>query len=370
MLTFIKVLHKLSMLLLKSRLIYFILNKFIVKFYSASRVRFMNRFVQLNKIPVYNPNKEWERNLWGLTFRSPIMNSAGMFKNGEGYNLISAIGAGGYIGGTSTANPRKGNSISGITLPFITLHKSHTSVNSLGLPNLGDIVLSKVKFTKLDSCPVGWSLMRSPDYSTEEGLDELIKSLWLYHDNPQIDFLEINESCPNIKLSAGNINQRLEYIAKNFLSLRKRHLPVVVKLSNDTTTPILHTILDTLFKYKYDGINLGNTSTDYENIKNHIDESEIRLFDYFTTNYKGGVGGAILKEKSLQLCKEAIKYRDIYNKSYEFHVIRSGGIDSFEDILQSDAIGVSMNQWYTGFFTNYINHGNNIYQNFLKNYKI
>lgn len=44
--------------------------------------------------------------MWGIKFRNSLYNSAGMFKNGEGYDLVSKIGAGAYLGGTSTHNPR------------------------------------------------------------------------------------------------------------------------------------------------------------------------------------------------------------------------------------------------------------------------
>jgi dihydroorotate dehydrogenase len=312
--------------------------------------------------PLFIPDTKWQRTLWGLKFSSPLMNSAGMFKNGDGYDIVASQGAGGYIGGTSTYNPRVGNTKHGIALPFVTLPISHTSINSLGLPNLGDELLSQKIITQNKTCPLGWSVMRSPDYEETLGLENLVKSLWLYHDNPQIDFIEINESCPNIAVNSENIISRLEYIADNFVSKRRRHLPVVVKLSTDTGGEVLKQILDVLFTRRYDGVNLGNTSTNYADARKSIHNNELALFDYYTHNFAGGVGGIALKGKSYRLCEVAIKHRELVNPGYEFHIIRSGGIESLDDIKVSDSIGVSLNQWYTGYFSNYIQSGNNLYR--------
>ena len=334
-----------------------------IRLYSYGHIKFMDDFLKSSPLsPIFIPDTSLQRTLWGLRFSSPLMNSAGMFKNGDGYDLVVSQGAGGYIGGTSTYNFRYGNTKHGINLPFISLHNSHTSINTLGLPNLGDEILSKKIITNNKTVPIGWSLMRSPDYEEQDSIDNLIKSLWLYHDNPAIDFIEINESCPNISVNSENIINRLIYIADNFLLKRRRHLPVVVKLSTDTGIYVLKQILNILFKKRYDGINLGNTSTNYVDLRQHIKSNELALFEYYTHNFFGGVGGAVLREKSYALCDVAIKYRELINPDFEFHVIRSGGIDGLDDIKTSDSIGVSLNQWYTGYFSNYIKYGNNLYQ--------
>ena len=139
-------------------------------------------------------------------------------------------------------------------------------------------------------------------------------------------------------------------------------MPVIVKLSTDTGNDVLKQILDVLFAKGYDGINLGNTSTDYALTRKNIQPNELDLYDYYTSNFAGGIGGASLRDKSLNLCHNAIEYQKTINPDYEFHVIRSGGVFDLEDIIASDAIGVSMNQWYTGYFSNYINHGNEVYK--------
>lgn len=340
-----------------------------IKIYSGARSYFMQKFYLYKIAKVSLPTKP--RTLWGLTFNVPLMNSGGMFKNGEGYDLVANQGAGGYIGGTSTHNPRIGNDKLGIHHPFITLPQSHISLNFLGLPNLGDEYLSKhiITANKQTGCPIGWSLMRSSDFSIDIAMEKLIDSLWLYHDKQEIDFIEINESCPNVKNTGGVNNSpgsldilenRLRYIANNFLVKRKRSLPVILKLSNDLKMSQIPELLDIVLECKFDGINLGNTSTNYfaVSIKN---EKEHKLFEYYTKNIGGGVGGKTLKQTSLRLCSAAIEYIRSIKPLHEFHVIRTGGIDSIEDIIDSDKAGISLNQWYTGYFENYIKYGDKLY---------
>ena len=342
-------------------------NKYRVKLYSAGRIYFMNKFYHsiLSKTHT-NKFSNQSRILWGIKFNAPLMNSAGMFKNGEGYDLVAVQGAGGYMGGTSTANPRIGNNKNNIKLPFVTLPLSHTSINYLGLPNLGDDELSIKQITqhKINGCPIGWSVMRSPDYTEDIGLELLVQSLFQYQKNLQIDFIEINESCPNVSTDLTKIENRLVYIADNFLTKRIRQLPVVIKLSIDTDIQYLPKLLDILFKYKFDGVNLGNTSTNYLEIAKSIHPKEYNLFNYFTQTFGGGVGGNILKAKSLALCKTAVDYHNKVKPDYEFHVIRTGGIDSASDIIASNEVGVSLNQWYTGYFTNYTKYADSTYQKF------
>ncbi len=340
-----------------------------IKISSSGRQKFMAEFVTFRDFAPVVPSADLAVEMWGIKFRSPISNAAGMFKNGEGYNVVAQLGAGSYLGGTSTTNMRIGNEKNGVRLPFINLPQSQLAINWLGLPNLGDAVLANQSLTirKTPDCPIGWSVMRSPDFDEATGLSKLIYSLWLYHNHPQIDYLEINESCPNVSQSGGSIIARLAKIGEEFIAKRKRHLPVVVKISNDISADSLRAILSTLIKYKFDGINLGNTSTNYPYIQEFVTSNESAMFDYFTSNFGGGVSGNILKERSLELCSIAAEYIELNKPDYEFHIIRSGGIDCAEDIINSRHHGVSFNQWYTGFFNQYHNYGSKIYNHLYNN---
>ncbi len=342
----------------------------VVKTHSLARKYFLANFFKTIPKTQFIPDKIYHKKLWHLTFQFPLMNSAGMFKNAEGYDLISAIGAGGYLGGTSTYNKRVGNYKHHILHPTIILKNSKIAINFLGLPNLGDEILSKQIITKhkMKNCPIGWSISRETQINEQQSLDNLIKSLWLYHNKEQIDFIEINESCPNILISTHDKNNalahRLEYISTHFLKKRERPLPITVKFSNDLSINNLKNILKLLLYYQFDGIVLGNTSTNYKAICPNVHTTEQKLFNYFTNKFGGGVSGQILKQQSLSLSTNAVSLIKQLNPNHEFHVIRSGGIDSINDIMQSNNAGISLNQWYSGFFDNYIKYEDNVYKHF------
>lgn len=313
------------------------------------------------------PDLKWQRSLWGLNFQTPIFNAAGMFKNADGYDFVNNQGAGAFLAGTSTYTPRLGNSKNKIFLPFINLPKSNITINYLGLPNIGDEALSKKLITKNknSNCPIGFSIMRSPDYSFAESLELLLKSLWLYHEKPEIDFIEINESCPNVNHVDSDLIFIIQFINKHFLKYRKRNLPIILKLSNDCNPSLLASIIDELITNNFDGITLGNTSTNYQKIAQEIDPKESKLFKYFTNNFNGGISGKYLNKKSLVLTQIASAQIKKLKPNHEFHIIRCGGIETIDDVKISLQHGSSLVEWYTGYFNNFIKNYNNVYKKLL-----
>lgn len=256
----------------------------------------------------------------------------------------------------------------GISLPFAPYPRSHAASNWLGLPNDGDEMNSQraAAIERREGCPVGWSVTRSPDFTGEEQLRHLVESMKRY-ERAGLDFLELDESCPNTRESVhDDLAPRLRHVKEYFLERRPRRLPVVVKFSTDTEIGALPRLLDLLFELGYDGVNFGNTSSAYARRRELIAEKERRLYDYFTTDKRFGVGGGVsgrpLKASSLELARGAVTYHRAGPPSYEFHVIRTGGIETADDIRESDRAGVSLHQWYTGYFEQLARHGHGLYR--------
>src|SRR3989344_8863606 len=136
-----------------------------VKMYSKGRSSFLKELVKDIPNHEFVPPSEFRRTLWGIDFRSPLMNAAGMFKNGECCLMTSKQGAGAYLGGTTTFNARPGNYVAGY-IPFIAYPCSHGASNKLGLPNKGykTTVQQLHDFERIKGYPLGWSLMGSPDF--------------------------------------------------------------------------------------------------------------------------------------------------------------------------------------------------------------
>ncbi len=341
------------------------------KLYSKGRKSFLSTLTS-ETAEAYSPPEHLQRTLWGLTFRSPIMNAAGMFKNGEGYYLMHEQGAAGFLGGTTTWNPRVGNEKEGIQTPFVPYPESGAASNWLGLPNNGDkeVCINYIGIGKKDGFPLGHSVMRSPDLSVSEGMEKLVQAMIMY-EQAGVDWLEINESCPNTGHGKGDdlkeermLVDRLSYIEGCFLKRRKGNnsIPVVVKFSNDTPIQRVPFIMDVLPAFGFDGVNFGNTSTAYRDLRNSIVPEERRLYDYFTTTFGGGVSGRPLKGRSLLLAVAAVQYLREHPPEREFQVIRTGGIETWEDIVDSEKAGISMNQWFTGYFAQFAEHGHKVYQ--------
>ncbi len=340
----------------------------VVSRYSAGRLHFLDKLKDEVASEIYTPPEGYARELWGIKFRVPIMNAAGMFKNGECYEMVARQGAGGYIGGTGTWNPRRGNEKDGIYLPFVPYARSHAASNWLGLPNDGDAENS-TRAAKMDvsiNCPVGWSVMGSPDLQGAERLGMLVEGMKRY-EHAGVDFLEMNESCPNTEQGSPQNNDlanRLRFVKTNFLDQRDRRLPVIVKFSVDTELQQVPALMDLLFELGFDGVNFGNTSTQYAKRREAIHPGERGLFDFYTVGafgVGGGVSGRPLKEDSLALASRAVKYLKAGRPPQEFHVIRTGGIENLADVEESERAGVSLNQWYTGYMANFARHGHGVY---------
>ena len=349
----------------------------VVGIYSAGRLVFL-RQLQKEKPNHYVPQESLERTLWGLKFRSPIMNSAGMFKNGEGYEVMFRQGAAAFLGGTTTWNARPGNEKLGVKLPFAPYPKSGMASNWLGLPNLGDEVVAATyaKMEKHPNFPLGHSLMASPDLGEEEKLEYLVKGMKLY-EAAGVDWLEFNVSCPNTEVGVMDfqtIRTGLEYVQHHFLDQRSlngraRSLPVVVKFSNDIDFDSVQDLMELLFELGYDGVNIGNASANYDLHERSVLSSEKGLFRYFCETFGGGVSGRRLKPISLSLSEEAVRYLQVDPPEQEFHVFRTGGIESWQDLQISEDAGISMNQWFTGYFDRFSQHGHKLYQHLLEKEK-
>ena len=337
----------------------------LVKLYSSGRKKFLEKLVRECPVPTAVP-ENLERKCWGISFRSPIFNASGMFKNGEGYEMAAAQGAGAFLAGTSTATERSGNRKGSFFQPFAPYPESGAASNWLGLPNPGDVaVAARLKLvSRRPGCPVGSSIGADPGLEGETKAQSLIRGMNTYAD-AGIDFLELNESCPNTASPSdqAEFRTRLEFVSENFL--RKRPpgtFPVIVKLSNDLEIELLEETLSLIMALGFDGINFGNTSTRYAAHRQEIAPKEQRLYDFFTENFGGGVSGRPLRADSLRLTSAAAALLRSNPPGREFHIIRTGGVMNMNDVRESLDAGASLVQWYSGYFESFAAQGHDLYR--------
>ncbi|MGB9771300.1 MAG: hypothetical protein ACPLX7_04890 [Candidatus Kapaibacteriota bacterium] len=344
---------------------------FATAFYSYGRKLFLNRLIREKPAQVSLP-QELHRTFWGIKFNSPIFNAAGMFKDGNGYGLACLQAAGAFLAGTITPKPRKGNFKKWILHPFIPYPRSRSSSNWMGLPNPGfkKVIDILNRIHKQNYVPIGISLASNGNgFSDLEELCEVLHEV----EKSNVDFVEVNESCPNIEHGKVNLARldsnflnRIELISDKFLKKRKRNLPVILKLSNDFEPESVPLLLDALLDLGFDGVNFGNTSTNYDECRKFINSNEVKAYYYFTKLFGGGVSGLPLKHKSFTLTQNAMKHLQSKKLNREFYVIRTGGIYDYEDYQKSSNIGISIFQWFTGYFENFIKYGHKLYQKFFR----
>ncbi len=344
----------------------------VTRLYSNNRDIFLDSFVESRPAPVQVPDTALQT-LWGIEFRTPLFNAAGMFKDGRGYELCARQGAGAWLAGTTTAIPRKGNLRAGAVKPFAPYPLSGAASNWQGLPNPGHTAVAErlASIQRHVDCPIGASLSADPGVESDVARKGLLKGLRDYEE-AGVDFIEINESCPNTEDgSAGfeHMVERLEFVSKEFVQKRKRHLPLIVKFSTDTDPSQTPELLDVLLRLGFDGINFGNTSTQYSLHRTAIAAPELPLYDYFCSTFGGGVSGRPLKQASLQLVRTASEYLNSKAGHHEFHIIRTGGIETSADVEQSLDAGASLCQWYSGYFEAYSRRGDQVYAQILKELK-
>ncbi len=342
-----------------------------VRLYSAGRRRFLATWARAAPRRRVEPPPDLSTTLWGLRFRSPILNAAGLFKNGEGYELCHRQGAGAWLAGTTTARPRRGNEKRGILQPFTPYPRSGAASNWLGLPNLGheEVARRIAGLERYDGFPIGASVAAVKDdgASEEEVLAGWLEGLRLY-ERAGVDFLEINESCPNTGDEAAGstaaefaaLRRRLTAIRDGFLE--RRSLPVIVKFSCDTELGQVEGLMKLLVELGFDGVNFGNTSVDYAETRSTIARSERRLYDHFTAIFGGGLSGRPLKERSLRLVEAAREALTGLRAGREFHVVRTGGVEWAADLRASEEAGVALNQWYTAYFEAFAQYGHGVYR--------
>jgi len=217
----------------------------------------------------------------------------------------------------------------------------------MGLPNLGHAAVAKKisQIQKINKCPIGASIAEDPNTIDEiKRIDEVIEGIILY-EKAGADFIEINFSCPNVtEHHTKSDNNSIHLIYEKYIKKRSNFIPIIAKYSNDIQPDTITNTIDLLIDSGFSGINLGNTSTKYDQYLPLIDKKDTNNYHTFTKTFGGGLSGDILKQNSLSICTLASKYIKTKTLSKEFHCIRTGGISTKNDIISSQNEGIPINQ--------------------------
>lgn len=331
-----------------------------IKLYSKTRSSFLKHLAgafegEQQQAADYYPTTLFKN---GLVFRNDLGNAAGFDKDGSLLEFNYRLGAGFAVVGTVLDRPFAGNRIpvlGGSANPWTPLHFSASAINSLGLPSRGvsEAVENVRTFRKKHSpenFPIGMSIMGHPEDGEEEkvhGIASCVESAL-----EVVDFIEINESCPNT--THDESEQMMCRRIQRVVQLRDRadrYVPVLVKLGDLGAVDYTVSYLSDL---GVDGIVGLNTQKDYSHLETKIDRRELPLFRHYTGTYAGGVSGAAIRDRAfaqIQAAADAIQ-----RSGSSMLLVHVGGIFSPRDIQDSRAINavcggqnvVGLREWYTG----------------------
>ena len=246
-------------------------------------------------------------NICGVDLKNPVIAASGTFGFGQEYSQIYDVSQlGGICSKGLTLNPKSGNKGERI-------YETESGIlNSVGLENPG--VDNFIKYNLPEMNKYNTSIIANLGGASIEDYINGIEKL----NETNIDFIELNISCPNVKSGgmAFGIKSKVAYeVVKEVKKVCKK--PLIVKLS-----PNAEDIQDMAYKCcsaGADAISLVNTfkamAIDINNKK--------PIFD----NVTAGLSGPAIKPIALRMVYEVSKVVDV-------PVIGIGGICSYEDAIE------------------------------------
>ncbi len=264
-------------------------------------------------------------NLAGVELKNPVMTASGTFGSGMEYSEFMDLGRlGAVVTKGVSAVPWPGN-----PTPRIAETPSGM-LNAIGLQNPGADLFIKRDLVFLEQFDTK-VIVNVCGHTTQEYL-EVVERLG---DEPRVDMLEINISCPNVKeggMAFGRDPKAVESITKAVKDRAKQ--PVIMKLSPNVTD-----ITETAKAAEAGGadcISLINTLT---GMKIDVEKQCFAL-----ANKTGGLSGPAIRPVAVRMVWEA-------SHAVSIPVIGMGGICTADDALEFILAGASAVSVGTANFT-------------------
>ncbi len=255
-------------------------------------------------------------NLCGITLDNPIIPASGTF--GYGYEFsewydINMLGSLSFKG--TTAKPRFGN-----PTPRIA-ETPQGMLNSVGLQNPGvDAVISE-ELPRLRQC------FHKPVMANISGfsLEEYVLVAEKLSQVPEIGWLEVNISCPNVHgggMSFGTSPEMAASVTKAVRNVTKK--PVIMKLSPNVTDIVA--VARACEDAGADGVSLINTLMGMR--------LNLRTRKPVLRNVTGGLSGPAVFPVALRMVYQV-------SAALSIPVVGMGGVSSAEDVLEMMLCGAS-----------------------------
>ena len=281
-------------------------------------------------------DKRLQRELFGLTFQSPVGLAAGFDKNAEVYNEMSAFGFGFIEIGTVTPLGQKGNP----KPRCFRLPQDKAIINRMGFNNKGaDAAANSLKKRKRKAgLIIGGNIGKNTATDNENAANDYLQDFITLYD--YVDYFVVNVSCPNVTdLRKLQDKDNLTGILSGLIEQRRFqdvYKPILLKISPDLTIEQVDETLEIINKTGLDGIVATNTTTSREGL-----QTSAEIIEKIAN---GGLSGKPLTLRSLEIV------RHIAEKTEgKLPIIGVGGIMTEQDAINMLQAGASLVQIYTGF---------------------
>jgi len=276
-------------------------------------------------------------NVMGIDFPNRVGLAAGLDKNGEYIQALSALGFGFIEIGTVTPRPQPGN-----TKPrLFRLPAAKAIINRMGFNNKGiDYLTDQVAEARNQGFTgiIGINIGKNFNTFVENATDDYLIGLRVAY--PYADYITVNISSPNTpglrSLQYGdeldNLLSALKLEQVKLAAQYKKYKPIAIKVAPDLTKEEIKGIAEALLKNNMDGLIATNTTLSREVVCCMLHGNEA-----------GGLSGEPVKA----IATNVIRQFSSCLKG-EIPIIGVGGIASVKDAQEKLDAGASLVQIYTG----------------------
>lgn len=271
----------------------------------------------------------------GLTFPNAVGLAAGLDKNGDYIDALSAVGFGFIEIGTVTPRPQPGNP----RPRLFRIPPARAIINRMGFNNLGvEHLVQQVRAAERH-CLLGINIGKNFDTPVERAVDDYLVGLDRVY--PHADYVTINISSPNTpglrSLQFGDPLNALLGALKDrqaeLKSLHGRYVPMAVKVAPDLTADEVGALAEAFASHEVDAVIATNTTMSRQGVEGmvHADEA-------------GGLSGAPVFAASTEIVRQ-------FRAALPAHlpIIAAGGIMSGRDAVEKMEAGAALLQIYSGF---------------------
>jgi len=270
----------------------------------------------------------------GIEFANPVGLAAGLDKQAEHVEALSALGFGFLELGGVTPRPQPGNP----RPRLFRIPEARALINRFGLNSVGiEVFLQNLRKHKKQGI-IGVNIGKNKDTPNDGAADDYEYCLEKLY--PHVDYVSLNVSSPNTAglrdlQDAGTLVALLSRIRNKREKLRDRHgrnVALALKIAPDLDDAQIRDIAAVARREGIDGIVATNTTVARADVEHYPNG--------FQT---GGLSGAPLRERSTRVIRTLAAALE-----GEIPIIGVGGILSGADALEKLDAGATLVQVYTG----------------------